>query len=220
MDIQLRPVQPDDVAECGRICYEAFAAIAARHNFPKDFPSPEVAAGMLDGIVAHSRFYGVVAEADGRIVGSNFMDERGEIFGLGPITVDPAVQDGAIGRVLMRHMIDRTPAQGAKGVRLVQAAYHNRSLCLYQKLGFDVCEPLSNLYGEPPRTAIPGHSVRTATAADTDACNAICREVLGFDRGGQLEDALARQAASVVEHDGAIVGYNTGIGFGEQPTRR
>jgi hypothetical protein len=34
----------------------------------------------------------VVAEIDGRVVGSNFLDERGPVRGVGPITVDPAAQ--------------------------------------------------------------------------------------------------------------------------------
>jgi hypothetical protein len=143
------------------------------------------------------------------------MDERGEVFGLGPITVDPEVQNGAIGRALMQHMIDRTTERGARGVRLLQAAYHNRSLCLYQKLGFDTCEPISNLYGEPPRDPIPGHTVRRATPEDAAACNAICTEVHGFDRAGQLDDAIAGGSATVVEHEGTIAGYSTGVNFGE-----
>jgi predicted N-acetyltransferase YhbS len=220
MSIQLRPVTAEDVPECGRICFDAFAAIADEHRFPRDFPSVEVSTGMLDSMVAHPGFYGVLAEDDGRIAGSNFMDERGNVFGLGPITVDPDIQNGTIGRTLMQHMIDRTAERGARGVRLVQAAYHNRSLCLYQKLGFDTCEPLSNLCGEPPRVTIPGHQVRPAVASDVADCNAICSDVLGFDRAGQLQDAIDRGAASVVEHDDQIVGYTTGVNFSEHSVAR
>ena len=64
----------------------------------------------------------VVAEQPGRIVGSNFMDERSPILGVGPISVDPAVQNGGIGRRLMQDVLDRAAAKNARGVRLVQAA--------------------------------------------------------------------------------------------------
>jgi len=39
-----------DVAEYGRICFEAFAAIANQHNFPLDFPFAEVGAGLMFGV--------------------------------------------------------------------------------------------------------------------------------------------------------------------------
>ena len=73
-------------------------------------------------------FYSVVAELDGRVVGSNFLDERSAIAGVGPITVDPSVQDRGIGRRLMQAVLDRAAARRFAGVRLVQAAYHSRSL--------------------------------------------------------------------------------------------
>jgi predicted N-acetyltransferase YhbS len=109
MSVSLRPVTSDDAADCGKICFDAFSAMAARHNFHlDDFPSAEVGSELIGHLVAHPRFYGVVVESDGRIVGSNFMGERGEVFGLGPITVEPEFQGRSVGRKLMQHMIDRT----------------------------------------------------------------------------------------------------------------
>src|SRR5881397_3820597 len=108
MNITLRLATPADAEPCGRICYTAFKTIAEAHNFPPDFPSPEMAVAVLSSIIAHAGFYGVVAEMDGRIVGSNFVDERSPIAGVGPITVDPAVQDSAVGRRLMHHVLDRS----------------------------------------------------------------------------------------------------------------
>ena len=87
----LRRATPDDAAACGRICYDAFAAINDAHGFPRDFPSVDVAVGLLRMLLEHPGFYGVVAERDGTVIGSNFSDERSTIVGIGPITVDPAV---------------------------------------------------------------------------------------------------------------------------------
>jgi hypothetical protein len=36
MELILPPASPADAAECGRICFEAFATIADQHNFPRD----------------------------------------------------------------------------------------------------------------------------------------------------------------------------------------
>src|SRR4029453_12333733 len=117
-NLVVRPGRPDDAPACGRICYEAFSSIASRHGFPGDFPSPEVASGLLAHFLSAPGFYAVVAELDGRVVGSNFLDERSSIAGLGPITIDPGVQDRGIGRRLMQEMLDRAATQGFAGVRL------------------------------------------------------------------------------------------------------
>jgi hypothetical protein len=101
MSIVLRPGTVADAAACGTICYEAFKAICTAHNFPPDFPSPEVASGLLSMLLAHPGFYSVAAEGKGRIIGSNFLDERSCVAGVGPITVDPTGQNrGAGGRLM------------------------------------------------------------------------------------------------------------------------
>src|SRR5580692_8352847 len=200
MTIVLRPGTAADATACGTICYEAFKAICVAHNFPPDFPSPEVATGVLSMLLTHPRFYSVVAEDEGRIVGSNFLDERSCIAGVGPITVDPTGQNRGLGGRLMRDVLDRAARQQAAGVRLLQAGYHNRSLCLYTKLGFRTREPVSLLQGNPIGQRFAGYEVRPATAADIAACNHICHQVHGFDRAGELRDAIEQNTASVVEH--------------------
>lgn len=211
--ISIRVATPEDTAACARICYAAFDAIASQHGFPTDIPSVEVATAILGGLFTHPRMYCVVAERDGTIVGSNCLDERSLIGGIGPITVDPTAQDRGIGRLLMRAVLDRARAQHAPGVRLVQAAYHMRSLALYTSLGFVSRASLACLSGPPVHVAIPGYMVRPAVAADAQACDHVCRLVHGHDRGGELRDAIQRGTALVVEHNGRISGYCTGLAF-------
>ncbi|HXZ66984.1 MAG TPA: GNAT family N-acetyltransferase, partial [Alphaproteobacteria bacterium] len=97
--------------------------------------------------------------------------------------------------------------------RLVQAAYHNRSLALYTKLGFDCREQLSKFYGTPPKLTLEGYRVRAAGEADIDACNAVCVRVHGHTREGELRDSIAQGTARVVEHLGRISGYASDIAF-------
>ena len=130
-EVVVRTAQVDDSSVCGKICYEAFSSINRAHNFPCDFPGPEVATGLLSMMFSNPGFYCVVAEIEGRIVGSNCLDERSTVAGVGPITVDPGTQNFGIGRKLMQAVMDRASARRAAGVRLVQAAFHNRSLSLY-----------------------------------------------------------------------------------------
>ncbi|MFN0073868.1 MAG: GNAT family N-acetyltransferase [Chloroflexota bacterium] len=209
----LRTARPDDAGICGRICFEAFQDISSRHNFPKDFPSVEAATGAVTSLITHPQVYGVVAELGGQVVGSNFLDERSTIAGVGPITVQPGVQNLGTGRQLMLEVLSRAESKGFAGVRLVQAAYHTRSLALYTKLGFQARELLACLQGSPIGVTIPERAVRSATEADLNRCNELCVRVHGHDRAGDLADAVTAGTATVVEHDGQITGYATSTAF-------
>src|SRR3990170_2316952 len=101
MAVTLRKFTLEDAEVCGVICYEAFKKIGEEHNFPSGWDSPEQTIAVLTAMGRQTKTYGVVAEADGRVAGSNFLDERSPLIaGIGPITVDPAVQNGTIGRQL------------------------------------------------------------------------------------------------------------------------
>jgi predicted N-acetyltransferase YhbS len=211
--VTIRRAQPDDVEACGHICYEAFTTLNQHHNFPPDFPSPEVASEVMSFMFKHPGFFCVVAEQDGKIVGSNCMDERSVIAGIGPITVDPAAQDRGAGRQLMNAALDRVAEKRFSGVRLVQAAFHRRSMSLYAKLGFEIREPLAVMQGDPINKVPSGYEVRPAVPADLQACDTLCRRIHGHDRSGDLAEAIAHGTALVVEHDGRITAYTSLIGF-------
>jgi predicted N-acetyltransferase YhbS len=211
--VVLRPGRPEDAAASGQICFDAFKSISTRHSFPRDFPSADVAAGFLAELLSHSGIYSVVAETDGRIVGSNFLDERSVIAGVGPITVDPDLQDGGVGRMLMNAVLVRAAEQKFAGVRLVQAAYHTRSLALYARLGFQARKTLACLQGSPLGITMPGRRVRQADPGDLEDCDRICRAVHGHDRSRDVEDAIRAGSASVVELAGRVTGYATAIAF-------
>jgi predicted N-acetyltransferase YhbS len=213
MNVKLRPGTHADATACGVIDFEAFKLVSGQHNFPWDFPSAEIAKAVVTMMLSNPGFYSVVAEQDGKIVGSNFLDERNPIAGVGPISVDPAVQNQTIGRRLMSAVTDRSAQRGFAGTRLVQAAYHNRSLCLYTKLGFDTRETLSKMFGPPSKLKFPGYEVRPAAQEDCAVCNQLCRRVHGHDRNGELRDAIKQGTARVVEHLGRITGYATDIAF-------
>src|SRR5262249_16318849 len=213
MELTLRPGTPADAEVCGTICYNAFKKISEAHGFAPDFPASEVAIDVLMRMLANPNVYSVVAEIDGRIVGSNFLDERNRIAGVGPITVDPTVQNRAIGRRLMDAVRERATAGNFAGVRLIQAGFHTGSLSLYAELGYGVREHLACMQGSALGISVEGHVVRPATEADINNCNRLCQQVHGHHRGGELKDSIAHGSATVVEHDGRITGYATVIGF-------
>ena len=213
MAIVLRRGAPQDGAAIGDICYRAFKAVAEAHNFAPDFPSPDVAAGFHAALISHDGFFDLIAEREGRIVGSGFLDERNPIAGVGPITIDPAVQNDGAGRALVDALLRRAQERGFAGARLVQAGYHSRSLALYLKLGFEAREHLSCLQGPAIGKALAGYTVRAATTDDLPACNALCFRVHGHARGGELADAVAQGVAKVVERAGRISGYAAPLAF-------
>jgi predicted N-acetyltransferase YhbS len=211
--LSVRSSNGSDAAAVGDICYRAFKAIADQHNFPPDFPDAGAAIGFLATLIGHQKFFGITAEIDGEIVGSNFLDERNPISGVGPITVDPALQNDRVGRALMQAVMARSAERGFAGIRLVQAAYHPRSLALYLKLGFAARELLACLQGPAIGKVMPGFAVRPAATDDLPACNRLCLRVHGHERDGELADAVAQGAARVVERMGRITGYATPIAF-------
>ncbi|MDB6019800.1 MAG: h16 [Pedosphaera sp.] len=213
MSIELRMGTPQDAEACGSICFNAFKTIAEKHGFPADFAAPEVAIGLLTWLLSRGDVYSVVAELDGRIVGSNFLWEHAIIAGVGPVTVDPEVQNNSVGRRMMEEVLRRARERNFAGVRLVQAAYHNRSMSLYTKLGFTAQEPLSCVQGAALGLKIPGHAVRAAMESDLEACGRVCGVVHGHERAREVLEAVRQGTATVVEHEGRITGYATVVGF-------
>ncbi len=195
------------------VAFEAFKAISSAHNFPWDFPSPDAAVGLMKTLLSHPRFYSVVAEQDGTVVGSNFVDERGTIAGIGPITVAPAVQNQSIGRQLM-----------TGGRRALERARRRRDQVAAIRLSQPLAVPLHKARLRQPRAVLENgraadrHLVSRlcrppGEAADIPACNALCRRIHGHDRDGELRDAVSQGTARVVEHLRSITAYASEIAF-------
>lgn len=209
--VTIREVAPADAEACARICFEAFGAIHDHHRFPRDFPALEAATGLMASWIPHPSVWGVVAEVDGRIAGSNFLDERGPIRGVGPITVDPQGQNAGVGRSLMEAVLER--GEGAPGIRLLQDGFHMRSLSLYESLGFDVKEPVAVASGTPSSCPPDGVEVRALTEDDLDECEALCKQVHGFERTNELRDSLQAFKPFVAVRDGRITACASSVSF-------
>ncbi len=213
ISVALRPVEPSDADECARIVYEAFGGIHDHHRFERDFASLEAAAQLTSAFIAHPSIWGVVAESDGRILGCNFLDERGPVRGLGPITVDSGAQGRGVGRRLMEAALER--GAGAAGTRLFQDSFNVGSLSLYASLGFDVKEPAVVISGRPRSVPAAGIEVRALEEGDLQACEDLCLRVHGFERTNELRDAIQVPVLSpfVAVRDGRITAYATTLTF-------
>ena len=211
----IRGIQPEDAEACGRIAFEAHQVVASAHNFPSEHPSVEFSIGLMKAKIADRNAYGAVAERDGRIVGSIFLNTfpPAPLAAIGPLTVDPKVA-GGVGKLLMETALEESRRRGHERVRLVQSPSHLRSLALYTKLGFAVREPLVLMQCAPsqaPQTE--GLVVRPAMEEDLPSCNKLCLQKHGFSRKFELRSAIEQHTAVLMERTGKIVGYAAGIGF-------
>ena len=210
-EVTLRPAEPADADACAQIVFEAFGALHDHHRFQRDFPALEAAAGLLNVFIPHPMIWGVVAEIDGRLVGSNFLDERAPIRGVGPITVAPDGQNAGVGRKLMQAVIER--GEGSPGIRLLQDAFHMRSLALYESLGFDVKEGVAVVTGKPRSGPVTGVEVRPLEERDLGACEALCKKVHGYERTNELRDASQAFSPFVALRDDRVVAYASAVSF-------
>ena len=91
----------------------------------------------------------LVAEAHGRVIGHVAFSEvsiNGEypsVYGLGPVSVDPAYQHQGVGSQLIRRGLDEIRKMNAKGCVLLGEPEY------YQRFGFTVNESVT-LAGVPP----------------------------------------------------------------------
>ncbi len=205
MNMNIRPVAPADSESIGQILYNAFCGIADRHNFRHDFPSAEAAVQMARMLSNSQGVYGIVAEENGKIVGSNFLWEQNEIAGVGPITIDPEKQSSGVGRRLMQAVIER--GKGTRGIRLVQDAFNTASMSLYASLGFDVKEPLVIMEGKIKDEVPENFEVRPLGEKDFAACAELCRRVHGFDRNNEIERMIQMFPAFVAVRQNRVVAY-------------
>jgi predicted N-acetyltransferase YhbS len=209
-----RPGRIEDVNEVGKIIFDAFTFLANKHHVPSDFPTLNVGIDAASYFLSNPGFYSVIYECNGKIVGTNFLDERSNmVSGVGPITVDPNYQNKGIGRQLMKNVMERAANKNFPAIRLLQTSYNSQSLSLYVNLGFEIREPISNMQGKPIQKVIPGRDVRKATESDLKRCNAICKEIHGHDRNGELRESITQGTAQVVLCRDRITGYTTGLTF-------
>jgi hypothetical protein len=69
------------------------------------------------------------------------------------------------------------------------------------------------LHGNPIATAMRGYPVRMGRERDAPDCNRLCLRLHGYARGEDLAEALGLRILTVVERDGRITGYSTGVHF-------
>ena len=149
MSVRIRPIEVADAETCGKIGYNAHKSVSSAHGYPSEQPSEEYAIGLVKMLLNNPNSYGILVEGGKQILGSIFLHRfpPSPIAVIGPLTVDPAVEGGGVGRILMDAVISYAYSQNYDKVRLVQSPSHIRSYVLYTKSGFTLREPLFLMQG-------------------------------------------------------------------------
>ena len=209
--VSVRHIEPKDLQQCAKICFDAFASIADRHRFPRDFPSVEAAEGMLGLWIGTPGITGLVAESEGRVIASNFVHHHDETLAIGPCTVAPEGQGARVGRRLMLAAFEITRGAGARSARGVEDSYNMASNALYASLGMDLVETLALMSGKPTGALPSGVQVRPLEERDLEECGALARRVHGFERTQELRWARQFFPAFVAVREGRIRAYASAL---------
>ncbi len=214
MALELIPATVEQIPVLSRICHEAFSALHDRCGVDRDIPDAAVGEMIIGQVVKRPDYTGVTAVLDGKIVGSNFLVQADEVAGVGPITVDPAVQSKGIGRVLMQWAVDEARRRGIRQTRLFQETINTTSLPLYTQLGFDWRDAAALMQARPAGDEADP-SVRPITAEDLPAVAALSEASYGFSRAGDAAQLIGWQVPGFVRvRDGRTVGYLFATLFG------
>jgi GNAT superfamily N-acetyltransferase len=191
--ITIRPLAPDDIAQADRVRRLAFGTY---------FQLPDPLQFGSDGslLLSRARTYpdgGVVAVAEGRIIGLGFASELGSFGMLGPVAVLPDFWRQGVARLLVAasvDIIDRWHCRLAGLFTFPQSAQHLR---LYQDFGFWP-RHMTPVMAKPVAAREPvAGTILLGASADRAALTARC---------GALADAifpgldLAREMAMVLDN--------------------
>ena len=159
--IEIRDATTDDAAAMVEVIHAAFAA---RPRL--DPPSTQLAETVASVGAAVAEHGGVVAVAEGRVVGSILLGVQGERLGLRRVSVLPPHQGSGVAAAMARAAEARAAAAGRTGVELLARAELPDNVTFWQRLGYAVVDrdgPYLTMARELPVT------VPLTTADDTRA---------------------------------------------------
>jgi GNAT superfamily N-acetyltransferase len=206
--VTIRPLGESDLAEADRIMRVAFGTFLG-------LPDPSAFMGDADYVRtrwAAEPTCALAAEADGRLVGTNFVTRWGSVGFFGPLTVDPALWDKGVARALLNETMPFFDRWGVTHAGLFTFPQSPKHLGLYQGYGF-LPRFLTPVMVKPVNAPPAGdHAGRWGTAGEaTDLATVIagCARVTdatypGLDLSREIEATAAQKLGdTVVVYDGA-----------------
>lgn len=179
--VLVRPMREDDLDEADRIVRLAFGTFLG-------LPDPMKFMG--DANYVYTRYRAdpaaaLTAEADGRIVGSNFALDWGSVGVFGPLTIHPDYWDKGVAKELLDQTMKIFEGWGTKHIGIFTFAQSSKHIHLYQK------------YGLWPRylTAVMSKQVASVPSASIEE---IDYSSLNSDRQKEMTQECARLTGSIM----------------------
>ncbi len=132
MQIRTRPLEQRDLDEADRIMRLAFGTFLGLPNPMKMFG---------DSDMARTRFRAapdsaLAAEADSKLVGSNFVTNWGSFGFFGPLSVEPRLWDRGVAQRLLEPTMELFEKWGCRHTGLFTFSHSAKHIALYQKFDF------------------------------------------------------------------------------------
>lgn len=153
MEIRIRPLEERDLAEADRIIRLAFGTFLG-------LPDPMKTFG--DSDFAYTRFRAapdsaLAAEADGKLVGSNFLARWGSFGFFGPLSVEPRLWEQKVAQRLLEPTVELFKKWGCRHTGLFTFSHSAKHAALYQKFDF-WSRFLTPVMSKPVVTSAPWYS--------------------------------------------------------------
>jgi GNAT superfamily N-acetyltransferase len=226
MQIRTRPLEQRDLDEADRIIRLAFGTF---------FGLPDPMRMFGDSDMAHTRFRAapdsaLAAEADSKLVGSNFVTNWGSFGFFGPLTVEPRLWDQGVAQRLLEPTMELFEKWGCRHTGLFTFSHSPKHIALYQK--FDFCArfltpvmskqvaPSTNQRGYTQFSELPETEKEEALAACRETTGAIyegldvAREIRAVDSQRLGDTILLLDGSKVTAFGVCHVGSKTEAGSG------
>ena len=161
----MRQLGAPDLADTGRLLFEAFARVTRAHGFTPPFANAEEGERLARAYLHLDPEGAVVATDAGAVVGCGFIHLRGRVASIGPVAAAPRAMAG-VGRAVMQRLL--AIAHDVPSVRLFQDAFNARSFALYTRLGFRIHETVAVVAAAAPRLPASRSRVHIRAMEDSD----------------------------------------------------
>ena len=192
--LSARPIRPEDIA--------SLHVLSVGVNWPHRTEDWALLVSLGAGVVAEDEI--------GRVIGSAmWFPMGGDLVSVGMVITTPRLQEHGAGRWLMRQILGEIGARDMV-LNATRAAFR-----LYLSLGFRPGRTVVQHQGvAAPDGAAPPSAARPMRAEDVPAIRALDAAALTSERRAVLDALLGLSRGSVLERDGAIVGYALCRSFG------
>ncbi len=213
MNAIVRPLTEADLPAARRISRTAFGTFLGASD-PENFWADR---DLVYGRFGAEHVASFAAEADGELVGSNFVTKWGSVGFFGPLTVRPDQQGRGIAKDLVEAVSAQLDAWGTRHSGLFTFAQSPLHLALYGKFGFHArfLTAIMTAAAHAGGAAVPLSRYSALSESERQAVERSCRELTeeiyeGLDLDAEIRTVAARNLGDTVlqwEHGGRLAGF-------------